>query len=135
MNWDLLAFQPKRQRNYKLSCGNSWTIESWGRPIHKGWWGCCILNARGRFHKKCQKRIKRYLKMIHGYLYQDKKKHFTTPFYGRGSTASMLQPLWGGSLLFTIKFPEIPGAHFMDLRSMKGWVDLGATQWFSTRDP
>ena len=29
--------------------------------------------------------------------------------YGWGSTASRLQPLRGGSLLFTIQFPEIPG--------------------------
>ena len=31
------------------------------------------------------------------------------PFYGWVSTASRLQPLQGGSLLFTIQFPEIPG--------------------------
>ena len=37
------------------------------------------------------------------------KKNFMAPFYGWGSTASRLEPLWGGSLLFTIKFPEIPG--------------------------
>ena len=30
-----------------------------------------------------------------------------TPFYGWGSTASKLEPPWGGSLLFTTKFPEI----------------------------
>ena len=29
------------------------------------------------------------------------------PFYGWGSTASRLQSLPGGSLLFTIQFPEI----------------------------
>ena len=28
------------------------------------------------------------------------------PFYGWGSTASRLEPLQGGSLLFTTKFPE-----------------------------
>ena len=49
------------------------------------------------------------------------------PFYGRGSTASRLQPLRGGSLLFTTKFPDIPGTHFIDLGRMKGWVDLGAS--------
>ena len=38
-------------------------------------------------------------------------------------------------LLFTIQFPEIPGTHFIDLVRMKGWDDLGATQWFWTRDP
>ena len=33
-------------------------------------------------------------------------------YYGWGSTASRLQSLRGGSLLFTIQFPEIPGIHF-----------------------
>ena len=32
-------------------------------------------------------------------------------------------------------FLEIPGTHFIDLGRMKGWVHLGATQWFWTRDP
>ena len=41
----------------------------------------------------------------------------------------------GGSLLFTTKFPEIPGTHFIDLERMKVWVDLWATQWFWIRDP
>ena len=56
------------------------------------------------------------------------KKNFMTPFYGWGSTAARLEPLQGGSLLFTTKFQEIPGTHFIDLRRMKGWVDLGANQ-------
>ena len=30
------------------------------------------------------------------------------PFYGWGSAASRLDPLQGGSLLFTTKFPETP---------------------------
>ena len=50
------------------------------------------------------------------------------PFYGWGSTASRLEPLQGGSLLFTTKSPEIPGTHVINLERMKGWVDLGATQ-------
>ena len=41
------------------------------------------------------------------------------PFYGWGSTASRLQSLLGDSLLFTTKFPEIPGAHFIDPERMK----------------
>ena len=57
------------------------------------------------------------------------------PFYGWGSTASRLEPLWGGSLLFTTKSPEIPGTHFIDLGWMQGWVDLGATQWFEHGTP
>ena len=63
------------------------------------------------------------------------KKNFTAPVYGWGSTASRLEPLRGGSLLFTTKSPEISGTHFTDLRRMKGWVDLKATQWFWARDP
>ena len=41
------------------------------------------------------------------------------PFYGRGSTASRLEPLRGGSLCFTTKYPEIPGTHFIDLGGIK----------------
>ena len=35
------------------------------------------------------------------------------PLYGWGLIASRLKPLQGGSLLFTTKFPEIPGTHFI----------------------
>ena len=49
-----------------------------------------------------------------------KKKKLYAPFYGWGSTASRLELLQGGSLLFTTKFPEIPGTHFIDLGRMKG---------------
>ena len=41
-------------------------------------------------------------------------------FYGWGSTASRLEPLRGGSLLFTTEFPEISGTHFTDVGRMKG---------------
>ena len=57
------------------------------------------------------------------------------PFYGRGSTASRLESLQGGSLRFTTKFPETRGTNFIDHRKMKYWVDLGATQFFWTWDP
>ena len=40
-----------------------------------------------------------------------------------------IQPLGGGSLLFTIQFSEIPGTRFIDLERIKGWVNLEATQW------
>ena len=43
-----------------------------------------------------------------------------TPFYGWSSTASRLEPIREGSLVFTTKFPEIPGCHFIDLKRMKG---------------
>ena len=53
---------------------------------------------------------------------QDKKIKFMAPFYGWGSTVSKLEPLRGASLLFTTKFPEILGTHFIDLRRIKGWI-------------
>ena len=49
-----------------------------------------------------------------------KKKKNIAPFYGWVSTASRLEPLRGGSLLFTTKFPEISGTHFTNLGRMKG---------------
>ena len=52
------------------------------------------------------------------------------PFHGWGSAASRLEKLRGGSLLFTTKFPEIPGTHIIDFGRVKSWVDLGANQWF-----
>ena len=53
-------------------------------------------------------------------FYKNKKENFMAPFYG--------------SLLFTTKFPEIPGTHFIDLRKMKGRVGLAATQWLESFD-
>ena len=64
-----------------------------------------------------------------------KKNNFMAPFCGWGSTTSKLEPLRGGSLLFTTKFPEIPCAHFIDLGRTKGWVKFGATMWFWPQDP
>ena len=49
-----------------------------------------------------------------------KKKNFMAPFLGWGSTASRLETFRGGTLLFTTKFPEILGTHFIHLRRMKG---------------
>ena len=43
-----------------------------------------------------------------------------TPFYGWGSTASRLEPIRGGSLLFTTTFLEISGTHFIDFGRMNG---------------
>ena len=57
-----------------------------------------------------------------------KQKNFMAPFYGRGSTASRLEPLRGGSLLFTTKFPEIHGIYSIfhplkDERLSQPWSD------------
>ena len=52
------------------------------------------------------------------------------PFYGWGSTASRLEPLRGGSLLFTTKSREIPGAHFIDLGRIKAESTLESPSGF-----
>ena len=67
--------------------------------------------------------------------YSKKTLNLMTPFYGWGLTASMLQPLRGGCLLFITKFKGFPGAHFINNGNMKGWVDLGATLWFLNTEP
>ena len=58
-----------------------------------------------------------------------------SPFYGWGSTVSRLEPLRGGSLLFTSTFPEIPGTHFIDLARMKGRVTLEPSSGFKHGTP
>ena len=57
------------------------------------------------------------------------------PLYGWGSTASRLQPLRGGSLLFTIQFPEVPGTHFIDLGRMKAELTLEPPSGFEHGTP
>ena len=46
-----------------------------------------------------------------------KKRNFMAPFYGWGSTASRLEPLRGGSLLFTTKFPKNSSYSFYQPRT------------------
>ena len=48
-------------------------------------------------------------------VYLKKNNNFMAPFYGWGSTASRQKALQGGSLFFTTKFPEIPGAIFSNI--------------------
>ena len=72
------------------------------------------------------------------YISQNIKKNFKNcmaPIYGWASTVSRLDPLRGGSLLFTTKFTEIPGTHLINLGRMKGWVHLRATLWFLDTGP
>ena len=69
------------------------------------------------------------------FIRKHKKKLYGPFFLWLGFTClKAIQPLQGDSLLFTIQFPEIPGTRFIDLGRMKGWVDLGTTQWFWTQD-
>ena len=72
-------------------------------------------------HKMAAKNTRKHLFTINYLKKKKKKKNFMAPFfYGWGSTASRLEPLRGGSLLFTTKFPEVPGTHSIDLGRMKG---------------
>ena len=56
-------------------------------------------------------------------------------FYGWRSTASRLEPLREGSLLFTAKFPEIPGTHFIDLGRRKAESTLEPPSGFEHGTP
>ena len=48
-------------------------------------------------------------------MYTLKLKNFMAPFYGWGSTASRLEPLRGGSLLFTTKSHTQQSLQFLKL--------------------
>ena len=52
------------------------------------------------------------------------------PFYCWGSNFSRLQSHYKKAVYFTIQFPGVPDTQLIDIGRMKGWVDLGATQWF-----
>lgn len=64
-------------------------------------------------------------------------KRFYSSFYGWGyrdcRAFKAREPLWGDSLLFTTKSPEILGTYLIDLKRMKGWIDLGSTKLLWTR--
>ena len=61
------------------------------------------------------------------------EKTFTALSYRSSSTVSRLQkPLRGNSLLLITRFPVLLGTHLVNLRRMKGWVELGATKQFWT---
>ena len=57
------------------------------------------------------------------------------PCYGWFNCLKAREPLWGGSLLFTTTFPEIPGTHLMNLRRMKDSVDLEPPNGFEHGTP
>ena len=72
------------------------------------------------------------------YLSLKLKKNYA-PFLWWGSTTSRLEPLRGGSLLFTTKFPEVPGTHFIDLGRIlsQSWrhpavLNTGPLDWESS---
>ena len=61
-----------------------------------------------------------------------KKKLYGLFFWMGFNCPEATGPLQGDSLLFTTKSSEIRGTHLIDLERMKGWVNIGATQWFWT---
>ena len=54
------------------------------------------------------------------------EKNFMALFHGWGSTTSRLELLWGGSLFFTIKFPEIAGSYSF-------FINLWRTNYTNTK--
>ena len=48
----------------------------------------------------------------------------------RFSCHNVAEPLPGDNLHLTTESPDISGAYSINHGRMKGWVDLGATQWF-----
>ena len=56
-----------------------------------------------------------------------------TPFYGWGSTASRLEPLRADNLLLPLSSHKFLVLILPTSTGWKGWIDLGATQWFWTR--
>ena len=64
------------------------------------------------------------------------KKNLMVRFYEWDWTASMLQSHYDEAVYFSpLSSRKIPCTHLIDLGRIKDWVDLGATQWFWTREP
>ena len=68
--------------------------------------------------------------VILGKLYKKNKKTLWSFFMdgvqlSQGNRATMRR-----QFTFYHKSPKIPGTHLIDPGRMKGWVNLGATQWF-----
>ena len=88
-----------------------------------------------REKKESENWAKTFRKVWRRYMQNfEKKNNFMAPFYGWSSTASRLQPLRGGSLLFTTQFPEIPGK---DERLSRPWshpvvLNTGLLDWESS---
>ena len=59
-----------------------------------------------KFCKFTQKRKKKAKHVMKKHQKKKRKKNFMGPLYGWGSTALRLEPLQGGSLLFTASFQK-----------------------------
>ena len=71
--------------------------------------------------------------MVDAHLPSPNKKNqklYRPVFCIRFNYLKAAEPLRGGSLLFTTKFPEISGIHLINIGRMKDRVDLGPTYGF-----
>ena len=59
--------------------------------------------------------------------YQKQNFKLYDPFLWMGFNCLKARATSRRQFIFTIKFPEISGTSFIDLRRMNAWVDLGAT--------
>ena len=58
-----------------------------------------------------------------------------SPFLWEFNCLKHAEPIRRDTLLLTTKSPGIPGTHLINLRGVKGWVNLGAIHWLWTQDP
>ena len=87
-------------------------------------WFCCFVDRVVLTERDCTKHVTAS-KLCKNKLVIKKKLYGPSFMDGiQLLSHSRLEPFQGGSLLFTTKFPEIPGTHFIDLGRMKIWVDL-----------
>ena len=77
----------------------------------------CITNNHASFRLWLKENLVKHQKVSKYYDQDYKNLKLCGPsfFYRWASAATRLEPLRGGSLLFTPKFLEIPGTHFIDL--------------------
>ena len=80
------------------------------KPVVKQYLDNCPGNASYTLHETCDSFIDKL-----------KKNKLHDPFLWMGfNCLKATDPLRGGSLLFTTKFPEIPRTHLINLGRMKG---------------
>ena len=91
--------------------------------------GSSSTNPGGVFDESLKWSVSQNLVKLYAKYGEAKTLKLYGPFLWIGfNLFKATESLRGGSLLYTIKFPEIPGTRLVDLGRMKGWVDLGATQ-------
>ena len=80
-----------------------------------------------KFINKCQKDILRCVPPS-SHVFDFLKRIFVPFLWLVFKCLKATEPLQGGWLLFSTKFSEMPGTHFINLRKMEGWVDFGVAQ-------